>query len=473
VPSVGPRTVGLFAAVVWGAVAGWWTPRGPVSTAQALASIGISLVVGFLAGWLTRSRWAMPLAPALFAAAVEVVRAGYVGPTVDHPHFSPLGILALLVGRGVQGLLALLPLLVGAAYGAGLARRRSGVSNGRFRRYLGRGVTGMLAAVVVLVAVAVAIPARTEPIPGGVAELATVDRMGVMIRGDDPKAPVLLFMAGSPGGSEVGAMRLHLSALEQHFVVATVDRRGGAKSYGGLDPTSTLTLDDEVRNTLAVTNYLRSRFHQDKIYLLAHSGSSLQGVLAVQSHPELYRAYIGAGQAVDLTESDQSQYADTLAWARAKGDTGLVEQLTAVGPPPYDNLYAYEPMLLNEGGAFAYAGGTDNGSGQADNFEVPEHSLLDKVHVFSGFLDCYGVLYPRERDVDFRSRVPRLDVPAYFVAGEHEVPGRSRVLKQWYDTLQAPHKELVTFPNAGHRSLFERPAEFVGLMTRVLAETSG
>jgi proline iminopeptidase len=268
-------------------------------------------------------------------------------------------------------------------------------------------------------------------------------------------------------------MRLHLWALEQHFVVATVDRRGGGKSYGDLDPTATLTLDDEVRNTLAVTNYLRARFHRDKIYLLAHSGSSLQGVLVVQSHPELYQAYVGAGQAVDLTESDQSQYADTLAWARAKGDTGLVKQLTAVGPPPYDNLYAYEPMLLNEAGAFAYPGGTDSGSGQAENFDVPEQSLLDKVHVFSGFLDCYGVLYPREKDVDLRSRVTRLDVPAYFVAGEHEVPGRSRVMKQWYDTLQAPHKELVTLPNSGHRSLFERPAEFVTLMTRVLAETNG
>jgi pimeloyl-ACP methyl ester carboxylesterase len=473
VANLGPRLAGLLTAVAWGAIAGWWTPRGPVTTTQALASIAISVVVGFLAGWLTRSRWAMLLAPVLFAAAVEVVRAGYVGPTVDRPHFSALGILALLVGRGVHGLLALLPLLVGAAYGAGLARRRSGVSNGRFRRCLGRGVTGLLAAAVVFVAVAVAVPARTEPIPGGIAELTTVDRMGVMIRGHDPNAPVLLFMAGSPGGSEIGAMRLHLSALEQHFVVATVDRRGGGKSYGDLDPTSTLTLDDEVRNTLAVTNYLRARFHRDKIYLLAHSGSSLQSVLAVQGHPELYQAYVGAGQAVDLTESDQSQYADTLAWARAKGDTGLVKQLTAVGPPPYDNLYLYEPMLLNEAGAFAYPGGTDSGSGQAENFDVPEQSLLDKVHVFSGFLDCYGVLYPREKDVDLRSRVTRLDVPAYFVAGEHEVPGRSRVMKQWYDTLQAPHKELVTLPNSGHRSLFERPAEFVTLMTRVLAETNG
>lgn len=67
------------------------------------------------------------------------------------------------------------------------------------------------------------------------------------------------------------------------------------------------------------------------------------------SNPELYQAYIGAGQAVDLTGSDQSRYADTLAWALANGDTDLVKELTAVGPPPYGDIYAYALMLLNEG----------------------------------------------------------------------------------------------------------------------------
>ena len=31
-------------------------------------------------------------------------------------------------------------------------------------------------------------------------------------------------------------MRRHLAALEQQFVVATMDRRGGAKSYAAIDP---------------------------------------------------------------------------------------------------------------------------------------------------------------------------------------------------------------------------------------------
>jgi proline iminopeptidase len=463
--------LGPVAVLGWGVVAGWWTPRGPVTTTDALSSILLSLGVGFLAGALTRSRWAMLLAPVLFAATVELVRIGFAGPTVDAPHESALGVLALLVGRGVHGLLALLPLFVGAAYGAGFARRRAGSGGGgRFRRYTGRVVVGLLAALLALVAGAVAIPARTAAIDGGIAELTRVDGLGMLIRGSDRTAPVLLFQPGSPGGSEIGAMRRRLADLERHFVVATVDRRGGGKSYGALDPTSTLTLDDEIETTVALTNYLRERFGQDKIYLVGHSGSTIQGVLAAQRHPELYHAYVGAAQVVNLTTADRSQYEQTLAWARTN-DAELASTLAALGPPPYDTVYDYEPMLLAEGRVYAYPGSADAGNGQFENFEVDEHSLLDKMHVMNGFLDSYGVLYPREKDVDLLARVPSLAVPAYFVDGAHDVPGRLAVMEPWYDALRAPRKERVTFPDAGHRSPFEKPAEFVALMARVRSET--
>ncbi len=466
--------LGPVAVLGWGVVAGWWTPRGPVTTTDALSSILLSLGVGFLAGALTRSRWAMLLAPVLFAATVELVRIGFVGPTVDAPHASALGVLALLVGRGLHGLLALLPLVVGAAYGAGLARRRSGVGGGgRFRRYTGRIVVGLLAAFLALVTGTVAIPARTAAIDGGIAELTTVDGLGLLIRGADRTAPVLLLQPGSPGGSEIGAVRKRLAELERHFIVATVDRRGGGKSYGALDPTRTLTLEDEIDTTLGLTNYLRERFGQEKIYLVGHSGSTLQGVLAAQRHPELYHAYVGAAQVVNLTAADRSQYEQTLAWARTNGESGLASTLATLGPPPYDTIYDYEPMLLAEGEVYAYPGSADAGNGQLENFEVDEHSLLDKMHVMSGFLDSYGVLYPREKDVDLLARVPSLAVPAYFVDGAHDVPGRLAVLAPWYDALRAPHKERVTFPDAGHRSLFEKPADFVALMTRVRSETGG
>ncbi|MFI7687648.1 alpha/beta fold hydrolase [Nonomuraea sp. NPDC049655] len=474
------RIASVLAPLVWGAVAGVSTPRGPLTPAAALTSIGLSLVVGGVAGYLARSRWAMIAAPAVFALVFEIVRTGAEGPSVDAPQGGLFGVLAFLAGRGVHGLLALLPMLVGAAWGAGLARSgqgtglaRSGSGAGRVRRLLGRTLIGALAMIVAAPAIGVALPASTAPIAGerAVAELTTVPsgshRLGLMIRGRDTAKPVLLFVPGAPGAAERGAVRAHLSALEDHVVVATLDRRGGGSSYPTLEPTATLTPASETGDILAAADYLRTRFGKDRIYLLAHSGGTLPAVLAVQRRPELFHAYVGVGQAVNTGAADRVQYADTLAWARSHRDRDLAAALEAVGPPPYAGMYGYEPMLLAESKVYA----TGNGQGGLDeSLAASEYSLLDKVHLVTGFLDAYDRYYPRARDLDLRTRVPRLAVPVHFIDGADEVPERSRLLDDWYATLVAPHKEHTVLPGAGHRSLFEQPDRFTDILVgRVLA----
>ena len=251
--------------------------------------------------------------------------------------------MAFAVGRGFHGLLALLPMVLGAALGAALARRarpsRPAGLLSRLGLWLRRGVAVATALALVALAAFIARPASTDPIvdadgrtvAGSVAELTRVEVGGhdlaLMIRGRSAQNPVLLFLAGGPGGSELGAMRRHSQALEDDFVVVTFDQRGTGKSYDQLDPTDTMTLDGAVADAVAVTNYLRDRFDEEKVYLVGQSWGTTLGVLAVQQHPELYRAYVGVGQMVSQAATDQIFYEDTLAWAREEGNTDLVDTL--------------------------------------------------------------------------------------------------------------------------------------------------
>ncbi|WP_203778497.1 alpha/beta hydrolase [Paractinoplanes rishiriensis] len=453
------RSVGLLPALVWGVLAGFLRPRGPIFPLEAVGIIVVSVVVGVVAGRVTRSRWAMFFAPIFFVVAGEVTRIGFTGPTVDLPRLSTLGQAALVSGRGAYALLTVLPMVVGAAYGAGSTRRSRS-----WLRWVGRFCTGILALVVAAITVVVAVPGRAAPIGGGISELAYAGKLGLMIRGNRADAPLLLFVPGSPGGSELGAMRRRLGALEQQFVVATMDRRGGGRSFGGLDPTPTFTVENETANVVQAAKYLLSRFRKDKLYLVAHSGGTIGATLAVQDQPALFAAYVGVGQVAAPAASDRGQYDDTLARAREKGDDALVNRLTAVGPPPYDDIYGYEPMILAEDVVY----GSGNGAALEDNVEAPELSALDKVHVISGLLDSFDAYYPRVQEIDFRNQVPALGVPVWFVAGEREVPARTRDLNQWFQVLQAPRKEVVTLAGAGHRSMFDQPAAFVELMSRVV-----
>ena len=106
-----------MAAGAYGLVAGWWTPRGPITTFEALAAIVISLLIGVFAGVVMRSRWAMLLAPVTFVAVFELARIGTVGPLVDGIRLgSPFGVLAFALGRGLHGVLALVPMLLGPVH---------------------------------------------------------------------------------------------------------------------------------------------------------------------------------------------------------------------------------------------------------------------------------------------------------------------------------------------------------------------
>lgn len=480
--------IAVVAAATWGLLAGWWTPRGPLTTGEALWSMLISLAVGMVVGYAARSRWAMLVAPLLFAVVFELVRIGTDGPTVDEMGTSEYAVFAFVVGRGLHALLALLPLLLGASLGAGLARRRSGYADRGHRagRYLRRGVAVLTALALVGLGAALARPASTDPIvdatgvplAGSVAELSSVtvdDRdLALMIRGQSTDNPVLLYLAGGPGGSEMGAMRNHLPELEEQFTVVTWDQRGAGKSYPELDPTETITPQGYVDDTIAVTDYLRSRFDQDKIYLLGQSWGSILGVLAVQQHPERYAAYIGTGQMVSAVETDRIFYQDTLAWAQTSGDDALTDTLVAIGPPPYADMLDYETALTYEREVYPYdhGGNSEGAGGFSENFLVPEYALIDQVHLLASFMDTFAMLYPQVQSIDFRDGATNFDVPMYFVQGAHEADGRADVFAEWYPMVTAPAKDITELDTSGHRPLFEQPDAFVAYLTdTVLAQT--
>jgi proline iminopeptidase len=476
-------------AGAWGLVAGLWTPRGPLTSSAAIWSIVISLVVGGVAGYVLRSRWAMLLAPAVFVAVLELTRLPVDGPMVDGIRASFYGAIALITGRGFHALLTLLPMALGAAVGAGRARARAGDSQSASRRWtraVGRVGTVIVALALVTLTAGLARPATTapitgpdgEPVPGSVAELTTVGvgghDLGLMIRGANTDNPVVLFLAGGPGGSERGAMRRHLSGLEEHFTVVTWDQRGTGTSYAELDPTDTVTLDGAVSDTIEVTDYLRDRFDTEDIYLLGQSWGTTLGVLAVQERPELYRAFIGTGQMVSQRATDRIFYDDTSAWAARTGDDGLLRQLEAAGPPPYEEMFPYETALSHEMAVYPYDhSGNSEGAGQmSENLLVEEYALIDQVHILGAVMDTLATLYPQLQDIDFRETATDFQIPMYFVQGAHEAGGRAQLFDEWYPMIEAPSKDLAVLATSGHRPLWEQPEQFVDYMVdTVLVET--
>ncbi len=252
----GALTVSLCVslAVVLGVV----MPRGPMSTPDSVGALALCAGLGVLAGRLV-GRWAVLLAPASFAMAFELVRLGADGPTVDRPVLGTIyAALALLVGRGFDGLVLLAPMVVGALWGAALRRRAgrpsaaahaTGVGVGVRRVLLGLATAAVLLLVVALVRPSSTLAGRRSPTeprwPGASRSSSPFRSAGVeqsiMLRGARADAPVLLFLEGGPGGTAVGSMRASGEPLERSFVVATWDQRGTGRSAGALEDADSIT----------------------------------------------------------------------------------------------------------------------------------------------------------------------------------------------------------------------------------------
>ncbi|GAA1750976.1 hypothetical protein GCM10009767_07450 [Kocuria aegyptia] len=490
------RRVACAVAVILLAAAGLVTglvlPRGPVTSAQSVSVLVLCSALGAATGTLVISRWSVLLAPVVFGVAFELARMPAVGPTVDgiYPG-SVYGIAALVAGRGFDALVMGFPLAVGAVWGAAAGRRltrRGPAAHRRAGGYIRWGAAVVAGVLVLVLAAALLRPASTAPIlgadgaplPGSVAELTTVPIGGheqsIMIRGHDRNNPVLLFLEGGPGGTALGAMRASGQGLEEDFVVAVWDQRGTGKSLPALEPTTTMTVEQMVADTVEVTDYLRNRFGQEKIYLVGSSWGTTLGVLAVQRAPEKFHAFVGSGQMVDQQETDQRMYAETLAWAQRTGNTDFAQRLRENGPPPYTDMLAYPDALSTnpEYREFPHGDDFDPASQYPASLFVEEYTLTEQVRAMGGIIDTFAVLYPQLQDIDFRRDVPELDVPVYVVEGAYESPGRSDLAVEWFEDLDAPDKKLVVFDNSGHTPHLDEPSRFHDFMVdTVLAMTGG
>jgi|GEM_PF-249575 len=325
------------------------------------------------------------------------------------------------------------------------------------------------------------VDAQGNPVPGSIATLEQVEingtRQWISIRATSTDKPVLLWLAGGPGGSQVSTVRWHLGTLEEHFVVVNWEQPGGGKSYHAVNHAE-LTPERYITDGIQLVNYLRQRFGEEKVYLIGESWGSALGVWMVQRHPELFHTFVGTGQMVDFIETDVFDYHFAMNLARSRGDTAKLDKLNAQGPPPYsgDSVLWKQSVYLLDG--FAYMNSDPNISANGFNtfrdLLSPEYGLYDKLNWARGVLDAGNVMFPQlwKADVDFRQDAPVLNVPVYFLIGRHDVNAPPALAEEYYRILDAPHKAWVWFEHSGHNPWVTESDRFVDVVVnQVLAET--
>jgi pimeloyl-ACP methyl ester carboxylesterase len=331
-----------------------------------------------------------------------------------------------------------------------------------------------LVCILILVGVLLAIsPGKTKPflaangspLAGSLSEKFFVNingvQQGMFIKSKDVTHPVLLYLHG--GMPDYYLAEKYPTGLENYFTVVWWEQRGSGISYHANMPAETMTLEQMISDTLAVTNYLRQRFGKDKIYLMGHSGGTFIGIQAVAQAPELYYAYLGVAQMTNQLKSEKLAYDYMLAQFKAEGNTGMVRRLEAApvtmagGTPD-----AY--LAIRDTGMHSLGVGTTHAMNSVvtgillPSLASRDYTFVEKVNMWRGKAQSgVAMLWKTMISTDLSQKLPELTVPVYFFEGIYDYTCSYTEAKSYFENLKAPIKGFYTFDQSAHSPMFEEP----------------
>ena len=313
-----------------------------------------------------------------------------------------------------------------------------------------------------------------KPLPGSISEKVFVTingvQQGMFLKSRDATHPVLLYLHG--GMPEYFLTQRYPTGLEDAFTVVWWERRGSGLSYSPNVPPETMTLEQFIADTLALTNYLRQRFGQEKIYLMGHSGGTFIGIQAAARAPELYWAYIGMSQMANQLTSERLAYDYMLQQFKAQGNRSMVRKLEAA------------PVTMTGGTPEAYTASLRDtamhrlGIGTTHDMKSvvtgiilpsfvhnPEYTLGEKVNTWRAkAASGVSLLWDTILATDLAKQVPELDLPVYFFHGIYDYTCSYTLAKAYFEKLKAPLKGFYTFEQSAHCPVFEEPEKTLNIL---------
>lgn len=320
---------------------------------------------------------------------------------------------------------------------------------------------------------------KGKPLPGSISEKIRINingmEQGMFIKSKDKTKPVLLFLHGGPGMPNGWINQRYPNVLEDYFTVCYWEQRGAGLSYSPDIKPETMTAEQLVSDTLEVTNYLRKRFGQEKIYLLGHSYGSFIGIQAAARSPQLYKSYIGMSQVARQFESEKLAYKYMIEYYSKAGDKGMLQKLEKFPIPEMDSFPNSFRPLRDEAMHKSGIGTTHDMKSVVSGVFMPvnlnrEYTLGEKINLWRGKWSAHSTnLWNKMMEADLTKKVTKLDIPVYFLHGIFDYTVAYPLTKDYFKMIQTPMKGFYTFEQSAHSPFVEEPEKMGHLLKDVLA----
>lgn len=234
----------------------------------------------------------------------------------------------------------------------------------------------------------------------------------ITIKGTSSDNPVVLFLHGGPGNAMSAYADSLYGGWEKDFTLVQWDQRGAGKTYGRSGPSiaSTLSLERMTKDGIEVAAYLTRHLHKKRIVLVGNSWGSLLGVSIARQRPDLFYAYVGTAQLVDMRTNLTASYQRVVERAREFGDFTAVGELNGIGAPPWKSVARWQ--------------------------------------IFRNFVgsSMTGPLM----DVNLKKPGAEFKIPVYVIQGGADLNAVPEIAREYVQWIKAPAKEFIVVPKSGH-----------------------
>ena len=320
---------------------------------------------------------------------------------------------------------------------------------------------------------------RTYSEPNSLSEKFLMDingaQNGFFINSRNIDNPVLLFVSSGPGTDDyVFTDKYKDMQLEEFFTVVYWDYRYMGIAYERSADVSGITLENLLNDTYTVTEYLKERFNKDKIYIMGFSGGTHIALREAERHPENYIAYIGMAQCVtDSPDNDTLIYNFMKDVFTRRGQGSNLKRLEASvdhnedGSIRCKDWYEYVYLLHDAGG------GTIHDKSEFVGITWPIitcrcYTLSEKIGYVPAMKMYRTAPIADELDnFDYRNRITRLEVPAYFISGEYDYNCPWELVQEYCYELNAPDKAFFKIKDSAHSPLWENAHDSMEVMKKI------
>ena len=295
----------------------------------------------------------------------------------------------------------------------------------------------------------------------------------ILTIGHDISNPVIISLHGGPGAPTTAIDYSWIDFLADDYTIISWDQRGCGRTYyhnEESDPdNSTLSFAHAEEDLDALVDYACERYGHNKVIIMGHSYGSLLGSQYALDHPEKVSHYIGIGQEV-LEENWYSYtyvYEDALAKAKAAGDD------TAEMEAVYED-FLNDPSLINMNllssvtAKYHTVKATEDVSTSAMIFspyfgvdDARWYLVILKALMGDGTYE--SLIAPlKDQLLGFNAykRSTEFAVPVLFVSGSEDWACPVGLIKEYFDVINSPRKEMYLLDGCGHSPQSQLPEEF-------------